>query len=27
MTASLEIVPKGIYKVNDENPKITEFEE
>lgn len=27
MTSSLEIVPKGLYKPNDDNPKIVEAEE
>ena len=27
ITHSLELIPKGIYKVNDENPKIVEFED
>ena len=27
MTHSLELTPKGIYKVNDDNPKITQYEE
>jgi hypothetical protein len=27
MTNSLEITPKGIYKPNDENPKLVEFED
>lgn len=27
MISSLELAPKGIYKLNDENPKIIEFEE
>lgn len=27
MTHSLELTPKGIYKVNDDNPKITQYEQ
>jgi hypothetical protein len=27
MTSSLEIVPKGIFKPNDDNPKLVEYEE
>ena len=27
MCSSLEITPKGIYKPNDDNPKVIEFEE
>ena len=27
MTHSLELTPKGIFKVNDDNPKVIEYEE
>lgn len=27
MTHALELVPKGVYKVHDDNPKLIEFEE
>jgi len=27
MTSSLEIIPKGLYKQNDDNPKVIEFED
>ena len=27
MTSSLELAPKGIYKVNEDNPKIIEWED
>ena len=27
MTASLEIVPKGIFKPNDDNAKVIEYED
>lgn len=27
ITHALELAPKGVYKLNDENPKIIEFED